>query len=153
MEKVATTLVGLMTLSLVLAANPVTGGSGENLSKHHPLKNGSSDPKVVMDQGQGGQDPDQSQQMEVEAEDDFAQKVEKVVSIVVPIFFSIVVFVGLFGNLLVVLVVTFNKQMRNTTNLLIMNLAVADILFIVFCVPLSAVAYVLPHNWVFGDIM
>ena len=35
----------------------------------------------------------------------------------VPIFFAIVVFIGFFGNLLVVLVVTFNKQMRNTTNL------------------------------------
>ena len=34
-----------------------------------------------------------------------------------PIFFAIVVFIGFFGNLLVVLVVTFNKQMRNTTNL------------------------------------
>ena len=81
------------------------------------------------------------------------QKMEKVVSIVVPIFFSIVVFVGFFGNLLVVLVVTFNKQMRNTTNLLIMNLALADIMFIVFCVPLSATAYALPHNWPFGDVL
>ena len=36
---------------------------------------------------------------------------------IVPIFFAIVVFIGFFGNLLVVLVVTFNKQMRNTTNL------------------------------------
>ena len=35
----------------------------------------------------------------------------------VPIFFAIVVFIGFFGNLLVVLVVTFNRQMRNTTNL------------------------------------
>ena len=57
-----------------------------------------------------------------------------IISIVVPIFFSIVILVGFFGNLLVVLVVTFNKQMRNTTNLLILNLAVADILFIVFCI-------------------
>ena len=45
------------------------------------------------------------------------KKMEEVVSIVVPIFFSIVVLVGFIGNLLVVLVVTFNKQMRNTTNL------------------------------------
>ena len=81
------------------------------------------------------------------------QKMEKVVAVVVPIFFSIVVFVGFFGNLLVVLVVTFNKQMRNTTNLLIMNLALADIMFIVFCVPLTATAYAFPHNWPFGDLL
>ena len=79
------------------------------------------------------------------------QSLEKIVSIVVPIFFGIVVFVGFFGNNLVILVVTFNKQMRNTTNLLILNLAVADILFIVFCVPFTATTYALPHNWPFGD--
>ena len=89
--------------------------------------------------------------------DDFETKVdyeaiEKVVSIVVPIFFSIVVFIGFFGNNLVILVVTFNKQMRNTTNLLILNLAVADLLFIVFCVPFTATSYAIPHNWPFGDI-
>jgi hypothetical protein len=80
------------------------------------------------------------------------RNLERIVSIVVPIFFSIVVVIGFFGNLLVVLVVTFNKQMRNTTNLLILNLAVADILFIVFCVPFTATGYALPHNWPFGDV-
>jgi hypothetical protein len=37
-------------------------------------------------------------------------RLERVVTIVVPIIFSLVVFIGFFGNLLVVLVVTFNKQ-------------------------------------------
>lgn len=82
----------------------------------------------------------------------FRAKMERVVTIVVPIFFSLVVFIGFFGNLLVVLVVTFNRQMRNTTNLLILNLAVADILFIVFCVPFTATGYALPHDWPFGDL-
>jgi len=77
---------------------------------------------------------------------------EKVVAIVVPVFFSIVCLIGFFGNNLVILVVTFNKQMRNTTNLLILNLAVADVLFIVCCVPFTATTYALPHNWPFGDV-
>lgn len=34
------------------------------------------------------------------------------------------------GNALVVIVVVFNPQMRSTTNLLIINLAIADLLFI-----------------------
>ena len=76
---------------------------------------------------------------------------QNVVSIVVPIFFSLVVFVGFFGNLLVILVVLLNKQMRNTTNLLILNLAVGDILFIVCCVPFTATSYALPNDWPFGD--
>ncbi|KFB38430.1 AGAP003658-PB-like protein [Anopheles sinensis] len=40
--------------------------------------------------------------------------------------------------------------MRSTTNLLIINLAAADLLFVVFCVPFTAVDYVLPE-WPFGD--
>ncbi|KAK2709167.1 allatostatin-A receptor-like [Artemia franciscana] len=72
------------------------------------------------------------------------------VRIIVPILFGIVVIVGLFGNALVVIVVAANQQMRNTTNLLIINLAIADLLFIVFCVPFTACYYALP-SWPFGD--
>ena len=50
-----------------------------------------------------------------------------------------------------VLVVAANQQMRSTTNLLIINLAVADLLFIVFCVPFTGTDYVLPF-WPFGDV-
>ena len=42
-----------------------------------------------------------------------------------------------------------NPQMKNTTNLLILNLAVADLLFILVCVPATASDYVLMY-WPFG---
>lgn len=48
-------------------------------------------------------------------------------------------------------VVAANQQMRSTTNLLIINLAAADILFVIFCVPFTATDYVLPE-WPFGDL-
>ncbi|XP_070183833.1 allatostatin-A receptor-like [Littorina saxatilis] len=41
--------------------------------------------------------------------------------------------------------------MRNTTNILILSLAVADLLFIVFCVPFTAASYAMPV-WPFGDV-
>lgn len=47
-------------------------------------------------------------------------------------------------------VVAANQSMRSTTNLLIINLAAADLLFVVFCVPFTAVDYVLPE-WPFGE--
>ena len=50
-----------------------------------------------------------------------------IVPIVVPILFTFVIVIGLVGNLLVVLVVLLNKTMRNTTNILIFNLAVSQI--------------------------
>ncbi len=58
---------------------------------------------------------------------------------------------GLFGNALVVLVVASNQQMRNTTNILIINLAMADLLFIIFCVPFTAADYVM-RKWPFGEV-
>lgn len=63
------------------------------------------------------------------------------VEIVVPWLFGLIAVVGLVGNALVVLVVACNPQMRSTTNILIINLAIADLLFIVFCVPSTATDY------------
>ena len=50
-----------------------------------------------------------------------------IVPIVVPVLFTLVIVIGFIGNLLVVLVVLLNKTMRNTTNILIFNLAVGEI--------------------------
>lgn len=82
---------------------------------------------------------------------DVGPYMEKIVSIAVPVIFAIIIVVGLIGNALVVLVVAANQQMRSTTNLLIINLAVADLLFIVFCVPFTGTDYALPF-WPFGHL-
>lgn len=83
--------------------------------------------------------------------DSEVRRMEGLVSMVVIFLFSIIVIVGLIGNSMVVIVVAFNQQMRSTTNLLIINLAIADLLFIIFCVPFTATDYVLPY-WPFGDL-
>jgi len=84
-------------------------------------------------------------------DDDGNQAFENVVKIVVPLFFGMIVILGIVGNLLVIVVVLFNQQMRNTTNILILNLAIADLLFIIVCVPFTATVYALPF-WPFGVI-
>uniref|UniRef100_A0A1A9WV99 G-protein coupled receptors family 1 profile domain-containing protein n=1 Tax=Glossina brevipalpis TaxID=37001 RepID=A0A1A9WV99_9MUSC len=90
-------------------------------------------------------------EMDLEYEyDDNTWPLERIISAIVPIFFGIIGFAGLLGNALVILVVMVNKQMRSTTNLLIINLAVSDILFVIFCVPFTATDYMLPE-WPFGD--
>ncbi|KAK7601886.1 hypothetical protein V9T40_009327 [Parthenolecanium corni] len=83
--------------------------------------------------------------------DDDLGEMKNVIATLVLLLFSAIVVVGLIGNSLVVVVVSFNQQMRSTTNLLIINLAVADLLFIVFCVPFTATDYILPY-WPFGDL-
>ncbi len=47
---------------------------------------------------------------------------------------------GVIGNVMVILVVSLRRQMRTVTNMFIMNLAVADLFVIVFCVPSTLLA-------------
>lgn len=77
--------------------------------------------------------------------------VHNIVMVVVPLFFGLIGILGLVGNSLVVLVVAANPGMRSTTNILIINLAVADLLFVLFCIPFTATDFVLPF-WPFGNI-
>ena len=79
-----------------------------------------------------------------------AAEFERMIRIIVPVFFGVICFLGFFGNLLVIIVVVFNQQMRNTTNLLILNLAFADMFFIIICVPFTAATYAMPI-WPFGN--
>lgn len=92
-----------------------------------------------------------SNELEEFIDENHFMMLQKVVSIVVPILFAIIVIVGLVGNSLVVIVVKFNPQMYSTTNLLIINLAIADLLFIIFCVPFTAWDYAFVY-WPFGSV-
>lgn len=76
---------------------------------------------------------------------------ESTISIIVGISYSITVLVGIVGNLLVLLTILLQKQMRNTTNILILNLAIADLGLILLCVPFTGLNYV-SSIWYFGDI-
>ncbi|XP_009071552.1 PREDICTED: galanin receptor type 2-like [Acanthisitta chloris] len=70
--------------------------------------------------------------------------------IIVPVIFSLIFLVGTLGNGLVLAVLLRNGQVKyNTTNLFILNLAVADLCFIICCVPFQATIYTL-DGWLFG---
>lgn len=51
--------------------------------------------------------------------------------------YGIIFLFALFGNIVVVAVVFKNRRMHNLTNLFIVNLAIADILVAVFCIPIT----------------
>lgn len=62
------------------------------------------------------------------------------VSIICCIAYTLVFSVGLVGNLFVISVVFRVPRMRTVTNLFIANLAIADVLVIVFCVPATLIS-------------
>jgi hypothetical protein len=74
--------------------------------------------------------------------------------IIVPVIFAVVILTGCVGNSLVIVVLMRNhrQQMRVSTNVLMLNLAVADMLFLIFCIPFHAIIYTKP-DWPFGDFM
>lgn len=57
------------------------------------------------------------------------------ISIIFCVVYMMVFVVGLIGNLFVISVVFRVPRMRTVTNMFIANLAIADVLVIVFCVP------------------
>ena len=73
--------------------------------------------------------------------------------VVIPCLFTFVVVLGVIGNTLVLVVVLKNQSYRQTTtNLYILNLSIADLLFLIFCVPFHAVIYTV-LSWPFGKFM
>ncbi|XP_013101717.1 allatostatin-A receptor [Stomoxys calcitrans] len=84
-------------------------------------------------------------------DNDIYPEISRLVRIIVPLCFGLIALTGFFGNTLVILVVLLNQQMHSTTNLLIVNLAIADLLFVVFCIPFTATDYV-ADTWPFGDL-
>ncbi|XP_033975819.1 galanin receptor type 2 [Trematomus bernacchii] len=77
----------------------------------------------------------------------------KAESLVISLGFSVIFLLGTVGNSLVLAVLFRNGQMNTkTTNMFIFNLGIADLCFIVFCVPFQATIYTL-DEWVFGPVV
>ncbi|XP_058266448.1 chemokine XC receptor 1-like [Hemibagrus wyckioides] len=74
--------------------------------------------------------------------------VAKVGSIVVPLFFSIVVLLSLIGNILVLVTLAYYENLKSLTNIFILNLAVSDLIFTVG-LPFWACYYI--WGWTLGD--
>ncbi|XP_075415811.1 galanin receptor type 2 [Tenrec ecaudatus] len=73
-------------------------------------------------------------------------------TVVVPALFALIFLVGTVGNALVLAVLLRGGQAVSTTNLFILNLGVADLCFVVCCVPFQATVYTL-DSWVFGSLL
>ncbi|XP_006635498.1 galanin receptor 2a [Lepisosteus oculatus] len=91
--------------------------------------------------------------MNISTQFNFTTSTWKPESVIIPLVFSLIFLVGTVGNSLVLAVLLRNGQMNNnTTNLFILNLGVADLCFIVFCVPFQATIYTM-DEWIFGPLV
>ncbi|XP_069003345.1 galanin receptor type 1b [Embiotoca jacksoni] len=86
-------------------------------------------------------------------------------AVVVPVVFGLIFVVGVVGNCLVMVVIgrvrysgggagggVRGMRALSPTNIFVLNLSVADLSFLIFCVPLHATIYSLPE-WVFGGFL
>ncbi|CAO2594586.1 Galanin receptor type 1 [Lemmus lemmus] len=78
----------------------------------------------------------------------FGISVENFITLVV---FGLIFAMGVLGNSLVITVLARSKpgKPRSTTNLFILNLSIADLAYLLFCIPFQATVYALP-TWVLG---
>ena len=67
--------------------------------------------------------------------------------------YAFIVVVGLIGNSLILTVVKKKRYMHTTTNFLLANLALADLLTLLWCIPGIALQYVTHPGGVLGDIL
>ncbi|XP_005989416.1 neuropeptide Y receptor type 6 [Latimeria chalumnae] len=66
--------------------------------------------------------------------------------------YSVIIIVGLFGNLCLIIIVKKQKESHNVTNILIANLSLSDVLICAMCIPFTLV-YTLMDHWIFGEAM
>ena len=72
--------------------------------------------------------------------------------VIVPVAFGVITLLGIVGNVLVICVIAFRNKMRSATNLLLLNLALADLLFVIVLPPITAYANSVRH-WSFGPLI
>uniref|UniRef100_A0AC34RCP3 G-protein coupled receptors family 1 profile domain-containing protein n=1 Tax=Panagrolaimus sp. JU765 TaxID=591449 RepID=A0AC34RCP3_9BILA len=71
--------------------------------------------------------------------------------ITIAIIFIFITIIGLTGNIIVLFAIALNKSLHDSTNILIANLALADLLFLTLCPPISAYVYL--FGWDFSETL
>ncbi|XP_034417644.1 cholecystokinin receptor [Cyclopterus lumpus] len=66
--------------------------------------------------------------------------------------YSLIFCLSVFGNLLIIVVLTVNKRMRTVTNTFLLSLAVSDLMMAIFCMPFTLIPSIL-KDFIFGAAM
>ncbi|XP_023683556.2 cholecystokinin receptor-like [Paramormyrops kingsleyae] len=66
--------------------------------------------------------------------------------------YTLIFLLGVFGNLLIIMVLIMNKHMRTVTNSFLLSLAVSDLMMAIFCMPFTLIPNLL-EDFIFGAAM
>lgn len=66
--------------------------------------------------------------------------------------YSIIFFLAIIGNVLVIVTLAQNRRMRTVTNVFLLNLSISDLLLAVFCMPFTLIPTLL-KDFVFGKAL
>ncbi|KAK7574401.1 hypothetical protein V9T40_011592 [Parthenolecanium corni] len=67
---------------------------------------------------------------------------------------ALILFFGVVGNIMVPVVIMRTKDMRNSTNIFLMNLSLADLLVLLICTPTVLVELnSKPETWILGEFL
>ena len=64
--------------------------------------------------------------------------------------FSLASIIALAGNIVVMIVIIFRRELRHFTNYFFFNLSIADILVLVVCIPTVFQDLFFPDRWIYG---
>ena len=87
-----------------------------------------------------------------ENEDGYIEYKDRPETYIVPIVFAIIFLVGVIGNGSLIYVLCRHKSMRSVPNTFIFNLALGDLLILIFTVPFTSTVYTL-DSWPFGEFV
>lgn len=73
--------------------------------------------------------------------------------VVASILYGMTFLLGIFGNLMVVIVIYKYKQMRSRMNYFLVNLSIADLFILMVCMPSAAVDLFAKEVWYFGETL
>lgn len=87
---------------------------------------------------------------EIKAADDFTNL--KIVRIIFCLIYSLIFFLGVFGNFCVIFALIKFKNLRTVRNLFILNLSISDIFVCFLSLPITAYQ-ILYKKWIFSEIL
>ncbi|XP_068505968.1 cholecystokinin receptor-like [Syngnathus scovelli] len=68
------------------------------------------------------------------------------------VLYTVIFLLGVFGNLLIIVVLILNKRMRTVTNSFLLSLAISDLMMAIFCMPFTLIPNIL-EDFIFGAAM